>query len=151
MIKPQNVVPVLKDKKIRTFWDLSAGLAVAGGGGVAFCDPDNTYEVISVKVIPTVTLSGTTTNLKVGTNADDDHFVTSVDVVATAGNRVVGVANSLTLVTGQRLLTAGQVLELVSTGTADTGEAIVVTTLRPVEKSRGNASKRPGASAQASA
>lgn len=149
-VKPQNCVPVLKDKVINKWWDLSVGLAVAGGGAVLFCDPDYAYEVISVKLEPTVTLSGTSTSLVVGTIADTDHFVESVNVVATAGNRVVGVSQTLTL-TSTVLLPAGTPLVAVSTGTADTGEALVSIRLRPVELPRGNASKRPSADAQAAA
>lgn len=43
-IKPQNTVPVMKNKIITRWWDLSAGLAIAGGTGVfPFLDPDYAY------------------------------------------------------------------------------------------------------------
>jgi hypothetical protein len=147
-VKPQNTLPVLKDKKIVFWWDLSAGLAVAGGTGLKFLDSDNAYQVISVKVQPTVTLTSTATTITVGTVATPNKFVTSVDVAATAGNRVVGVTQTLTL-TSTVLLPADTPLVLTSTGTANTGEALVTVTLRPVEKARGNATKRPGADADA--
>lgn len=91
-------------------------------------------------------MSGTTTNLIVGIVSDTNRFVETVDVVATAGNRVVGVTQTLTL-TSTQLLAANAQLVAVSAGTADTGEAIISVRLRPVELSRGNASKRPSADA----
>jgi hypothetical protein len=148
MIKPQNVVTTLKDKKLTLWWDLSAGLAIAGGTGVIrWSDPNAVWQVIDVTVTPTVTLSGTTTNLVVGTIDTTNRFVSSTNVVATAGNRVVGVVQRLTL-NSTVLLTAGKPIVCVSTGTADTGEAIITVTVRPVEISRGGVSKRPGGSAQ---
>ena len=141
-VKPQNCVPVIKDKVVNKFLDLSAGAAIAGGTGLVFIDPDNDYEIVEAKFTTTVTLTSTSTTVILGTVADDNHFVESVNLAATAGNRVVGVTQSLTL-TGTKKLLAGKHLVLLSTGTGNTGEGLFTIVLRPLEKARGNATKRP--------
>jgi hypothetical protein len=145
VIKPSNCVPQIRDKKIVKFWDLSVALAVAGGGGLLFQDYDSDYEVVSVKFETTVTLQSGATALKIGTTGDDDKFVTSTDLAATAGNRVVGVEQALTLVGSAPTikLTAGEILTAVAAGATNTGEGLLVITLRPLDKPIGNGTKRP--------
>jgi hypothetical protein len=145
VIKPSNCVPQIRDKKIVKWWDLSVAMAIAAGNGILFQDYDSDYEVVSVKFQTLVTLQSGATALKIGTTGDDDKFVLSTDLAAVAGNRVVGVQQTLTLVGSAPTLklTAGEVLTAIAAGATNTGEGLLVITLRPLDKSIGNGTKRP--------
>lgn len=129
----KNTVPVLKDKFLTLWWDLSAGLAVAGGTGVAkFYDPNYDYEVVEINLVPTVTVTNTSTSIKIGTLADDDHFFVNANVAGSG--YAVGTKIPLTL-TGTKKLAKGSILTAISTGTANTGEALIEIRLRPYDTS----------------
>lgn len=153
-VKPQNCVPVIKDKVLSTpTIDFSGSTATVALDGSL--DPDYIWEVIEVSVMMDATyIASQDTTLDVGVSvgpsgaADVDRFV---DAVALGTAEIaVGVQTVLTQ-TSTKTLPAGHKVTVTHTQSASqTGTGIVTIRLRPQELARGNASKRPGASAQSS-
>lgn len=151
-IKPQNTIPVLKDKVVNYHLDLSA----ATSDKPIFCDLDADYTLVNVDFVVTTTyIALAAASVSLGQAAYTD---AAGDVVAADTTRYM---NAVSLGTSQRAagtvvsvtpddvdVPAGATLTLTQpAATSQTGEIIVVLKLRPKEKAHGNASKRPGASA----
>lgn len=151
-IKPQNTIPVLKDKVINVFLDLSSGYDVRP----VFLDTENSYTVISASVVVySLYNAANPAEISVGHSAYTDrdgllqggyvqHYVNNASLgnsELTAGTPVDLPINNTHLPAGASLLV--EQIPVVS----QVGEVMLCVKLRPVEKANGNASKRPGASA----
>ena len=157
MVKGSNCVPAVKDKLVEVFWDLSSG--ITNTGKPIFVDPLDDYEVVSVDLVVSVTyVASQAVTLSAGVTAGPSNNASSTKFLSskTMGTTQVaaGVAINLlalsTTSTDNRLLPKGAGLVLTSAGNgSQTGEGVLVVRLRPLDRARGNISKRPGASAQA--
>jgi len=154
MIKPQNVVPVLKDKVITLWSDWSSGLT--NSGKPIFFHPDTNYQVVAVNVLHSVAyIANQAVTISVGTSdgpggsGSATKFVNAVSLgtaaIASGATTSLPLSNTVVLPAG-----TGLVVTNASSG-SQTGEGVIQVILRPQEKVHGNASKRPGAAAQASA
>jgi hypothetical protein len=153
-VKPQNCVPSIKDKLITLFNDYSAGLT--NTGKPFFVDPDNAYEVISVSVVHSVNyIASQAVTLSVGHGAGPNGETNSATAFVNAqslGTAAIAAGEESTVTqTATKVLPAGVPLTVTCASSgSQTGEGVICIRLRPQEKARGNASKRPGAAAQAS-
>jgi hypothetical protein len=153
-VKPQNVVPVLKDKLINLFVDYSAGLT--NTGKPFFVDPDNDYDVIDVKVYHSIAyIASQAVTLSVGAGAKPDGTGASATAFVNAqslGTAAIAAGQTSDVTqTSTKVLEAGVGLTVTCASSgSQTGEGVISIRLRPKEKVNGNATKRPGASAQSS-
>ena len=153
-VKPQNVVPALKDKLIELFVDWSAGLT--NTGKPFFVDPLHDYDIISVEAYHSIAyIANQAVTISVGRGVKPDGTVASATAFVNAqslGTAAIAAGQTSELTQqDEKILEAGVGLTVTCAAAASqTGEGVIVVRLRPKEKVNGNASKRPGASAQAS-
>ena len=154
-MKPSNCVPSVKDKKIAVFWDFSA--ALSNSGKPVFCDPDDAYDVVNVDIlVSTTTTASQAITLSVGHTAGAGALASATAFVNAQSlygstSQAAGVISAITQ-TDTKVLAAGQGLTITGGNNGSQGgEGLVIVTLRPKDRERGNISKRPGASSQASA
>lgn len=152
-IKPQNTIPVLKDKIVNYHLDLSSATTAKP----VFCDLDADYELVNVDLVVTTTyiaLAAASVSIGHGAyvdssgatvNADNTQYVNAVSL----GTSQIAAGTPVPLTPDLTYVPAGAPLTITQpAATSQTGEVLVVLKLRPKEKAHGNASKRPGASAQ---
>jgi len=158
-VKPQNTIPVLKDKLVGP---ITHDFSVALSADTIFLDTENAYELISMKILVTTAhIASQAVTYDVGltdyVDSDGDTVSADTDVLVDANGTVAGTSGTAAVAAGalitipltNTLVPAGAGVTLVSAGNASqTGVGEIVLRLRPREKAYGNASKRPGASAQ---
>jgi len=154
MLTPKNAVPVIKDKLINLFWEMGSGIDVEVGA--IFVDHEDDYDVIesSLAILTDHVASQAVADVNVGIAAgpndiaDAGRFVTN----GTTGTALVAAGGKITFApTTVKILPAGTPLAVTSAGTGgQSGTAIFQVRLRPKQRARGNASKRPGGAADSS-
>lgn len=165
-IKARNAVPALKDRFLSKFIDLSAMPALAGGSALLFMSTEYDMEVVSLSAVVTVVTTAVASPFHIGyaaftdrygipVIADPSHFLTDAlcrdangqsfsTQVLTVGSQHLLPAPGTIGGTGTPILPRGAPLTVIGTNTANTGEILLSVILRPKDKDRGDASKRPG-------
>lgn len=149
--KPQNTIPVLKDKIINVFIDLSTELE----DRAFFLDPHSAYKVMDASF--TVyslynALAPASVSVGLGVHYDDagvpfggwaQYYVNNVSL----GNAEIEAGHRIWLPLDHDILPVGGPLLVSNWATvSQVGTGTLTVRLRPLEKAHGNASKRPSAS-----
>lgn len=166
--KARNVVPALKDRRVSKFITLNAMPAVSGGSALMYVDPVYDLEVVRIQALVTGATTAAASPFTLGYTAYTDSTGTiqpaapaaflpaSLCLDGTGQSFSTGILPVGTIIqfvppsnassTLTPILPAGSALILVGTSTANTGQIFVTVSLRPKDKQRGDASKRPGGS-----
>lgn len=159
-LKPNSVVPALKDKVINYNMPLSIAAPV-----LLFMDPVYDYDLKAVSALISVVSQGAAAPFTLGFGTYTDHngnvITTDTDFLLPAANcldangqpfstaiLVLGSLHTITLQSdphglGLNILPAGAPLVVTGAGASNTGYAYLSIKLRPKQKDRGDSSKRP--------
>jgi hypothetical protein len=152
-VKPNNAVPVMKDRLVNVFHDFSS--AINNTGKPVFVDPLHDWEVVEVKVVVSVAhIASNAVTYDIGHTAylnaagatvaaDTDHFV-AAQTTGTAA-KAAGSVVQLTQTATKKLPKGAPLVITSAAAVSQTGEGILSIRLRPYTPSVGNSGKRPKA------